>query len=316
MKEGLIGVIVPVYNTEKYIRKCLDSIIAQTYTNWEAILVDDGSTDNCGKICDEYAAKDKRFKVIHQENQGVVIARENAISCAKGEYLAFVDSDDYIEPVMFEEMFYKAHNEKLDIVWCNLNWIYNCHSMVESIQIKDDNHDNIKNLLTSKLPGYLWNKLINRYFWEKANIHTDKCACMWEDTYISIQLLLNNPRNGYINKEFYYYNKANEKAATANNNLIIKAQKNIENIYKFLVKENKLEVYYDEFCNMALKLKIGLLKTEINKAFSIYPFAHKRLKYYNLSRIPQLFYYINFNTGHIGKIIFRLYFAFVKKYPK
>ena len=91
MKEGLIGVIVPVYNTEKYIRKCLDSIIAQTYTNWEAILVNDGSTDNSGKICDEYAAKDNRFKVIHQENGGVSVARQTGLDNATGDYIIHCD---------------------------------------------------------------------------------------------------------------------------------------------------------------------------------------------------------------------------------
>ena len=100
--EALISIIVPVYNTEKFIHKCLDSIAAQTYTNWEAILIDDGSPDSCGIICDEYAVKDKRFKVIHQENKGVVTARNNAIAKATGEYLAFVDSDDFIEPTMLE----------------------------------------------------------------------------------------------------------------------------------------------------------------------------------------------------------------------
>ena len=95
--KDLISVIVPVYNVEKYLNKCLDSIISQTYTNLEIILIDDGSTDNCGKICDEYASKDKRIKVIHKENAGVSSARNYGIQCATGDWIMFVDSDDWIE---------------------------------------------------------------------------------------------------------------------------------------------------------------------------------------------------------------------------
>lgn len=93
----LISIIIPVYNVEDYIRPCLDSILAQTYTNFEAILVDDGSKDGSGRICDEYAEKDSRFIVVHKENGGVSSARNKGLEIAKGEYIAFVDSDDWIE---------------------------------------------------------------------------------------------------------------------------------------------------------------------------------------------------------------------------
>lgn len=97
MNKPLISVIVPVYNVEKFLSRCLNSILAQTYNNLEVILVDDGSTDNSGKICDDYALKDKRIRVIHKQNGGVSSARNMALSVAKGEYIGFVDSDDYIE---------------------------------------------------------------------------------------------------------------------------------------------------------------------------------------------------------------------------
>lgn len=105
MKGPLISIIIPVYRTEKYLRKCVESVLAQTYTNLEIILVDDGSPDNCGKICDEYAAKDKRIRVIHQPNQGLSAARNAGLDIAKGEYIGFVDSDDYIEPDMYEYLY-------------------------------------------------------------------------------------------------------------------------------------------------------------------------------------------------------------------
>jgi len=112
--EGLISVIVPVYKVEKYLCKCIDSIINQTYENLEIILVDDGSPDDCPRICDEYAKKDKRIKVIHKENGGVSSARNRGIEVATGDYIAFVDSDDWIESDMYECLYNKMVSEKAE----------------------------------------------------------------------------------------------------------------------------------------------------------------------------------------------------------
>ena len=95
MEQALISVIVPVYNVEKYLPECVESIISQTYGNLEIILVDDGSTDRSGKICDEFAEKDSRIVVIHQKNSGVSAARNRGLDVCKGDYISFVDSDDY-----------------------------------------------------------------------------------------------------------------------------------------------------------------------------------------------------------------------------
>ena len=100
-----ISVIVPFYNVEPYIRNCVDSIINQTYKNLEIILADDGSTDNSGKICDEYALKDNRIKVLHLKNGGPGIARNAGLDVATGKYIGYVDSDDYIEPDMYETLY-------------------------------------------------------------------------------------------------------------------------------------------------------------------------------------------------------------------
>lgn len=115
--EDLISVIVPIYNVEKYINKCIDSIIDQTYTNLEIILVDDGSPDNCGKICDEYAQKDERVRVIHKENGGLSDARNAGIDVAKGKYVSFVDSDDYVEQNYIEILYncIKEYNTNIAI---------------------------------------------------------------------------------------------------------------------------------------------------------------------------------------------------------
>ncbi|MGM9600387.1 MAG: glycosyltransferase family 2 protein [Faecousia sp.] len=112
----LISVIIPVYNVEKYLQRCLDSVIEQTYKNLEVILIDDGSTDHSGEICDDYAAKDVRIHVIHQENQGVSAARNKGLDNVKGEYITFVDSDDYIVNDMIAELLRLSEEEHADIV--------------------------------------------------------------------------------------------------------------------------------------------------------------------------------------------------------
>lgn len=104
MNNPEISIIVPVYNVEKYIHPCLDSILAQTITDWECILVDDGSKDDSGKICDEYAAKDTRFVVVHKQNEGVAKARITAFEHSKGELITFIDSDDYVSPEYLEKL--------------------------------------------------------------------------------------------------------------------------------------------------------------------------------------------------------------------
>lgn len=114
-----LSIIVPVYKVEPYLRRCIDSILAQTFRDFELILIDDGSPDNCGAICDEYAAKDSRIIVIHQKNQGVSAARNAGLDIAKGTYLGFVDSDDWIEPEMYETMIATAKEKQVDVVACS-----------------------------------------------------------------------------------------------------------------------------------------------------------------------------------------------------
>ncbi len=116
MRNPLISVIVPVYNIEKYLPRCIESIRKQTYNNLEIILVNDGSTDTSGTICDEFAKKDERIRVIHKENGGSSSARNAGIEVAKGEYLGFVDSDDYIESEMYEKMVYAIEETDCGII--------------------------------------------------------------------------------------------------------------------------------------------------------------------------------------------------------
>lgn len=118
-----ISIIVPVYKVEQYLRRCLDSIVAQTFTDWECILIDDGSPDNSGVICDEYVAKDNRFHVIHKENKGVSAARNAGLDAARGEWIGFVDSDDWIEPKTYETALNSVVCENADVICFGVRFV-------------------------------------------------------------------------------------------------------------------------------------------------------------------------------------------------
>ncbi len=129
-----ISVIVPVYNVEKYLSRCIDSILNQTFSDFELILVDDGSPDQSGKICDEYALKDSRVKVIHKKNGGVSAARNTGIDEAVGEYIMFVDSDDYIDENMLSDMM--IHNG-VDAIFCGFTYVDKMGNKIKKCSVKD-----------------------------------------------------------------------------------------------------------------------------------------------------------------------------------
>lgn len=120
----LISVIVPIYNVEKYLARCVDSIVNQTYKNLEIILVDDGSPDRCPKMCDDYAEKDSRIKVVHKKNGGLSDARNAGMAVATGEYISFIDSDDYVSDDFFECLLDVMNKENSDIAECSVVKLY------------------------------------------------------------------------------------------------------------------------------------------------------------------------------------------------
>lgn len=145
MKNPIVSIIVPVYNVEKYIDRCVHSLLSQTLENIEIILVDDGSSDNCPQICDNYANKDNRIKVIHKTNAGLGYARNSGLEVAKGKYVAFVDSDDFVSSNMYNELIMLADKYNLDTVFCGYNY-YNkdddISRKVESEQLSIIKNDN------------------------------------------------------------------------------------------------------------------------------------------------------------------------------
>lgn len=138
MKEELISIIVPIYNVEQYLPRCIESIINQTHKNLEIILVDDESPDNCGKICDEYKEQDARIKVIHQKNRGLSGARNAGIDIARGEYIGFVDSDDYIEPTMYETLYHDIKKFDAGLSICSRYYEFEDGKRVERYKLDKD----------------------------------------------------------------------------------------------------------------------------------------------------------------------------------
>ncbi|MDR0858350.1 MAG: glycosyltransferase family 2 protein [Oscillospiraceae bacterium] len=121
--QPLISIIVPIYNAEPYLRRCIDSILAQTRRNIEVMLIDDGSPDNCGAICDEYAERDRRVRVFHNPNRGVSNARNTGLDASSGEFIGFVDSDDFIEPEMYEKLYEAIRSNSADVACCSIKVI-------------------------------------------------------------------------------------------------------------------------------------------------------------------------------------------------
>lgn len=186
----LISVIVPVYNVEKYLKECIESIINQTYKNLEIILVDDGSPDNCGKICDNYAKQDKRIKVIHKENGGVSSARNKGLEACTGKYITFVDSDDFIELNFCEVMLKKIKETASDCIVSGYNRVYENKSetiMNSQLQIINQMEFLQKILQVQLGMGFCHMKLWKSEIIIKNNIKFDSQLLVGEDALFCMQ---------------------------------------------------------------------------------------------------------------------------------
>ena len=213
MNQGLVSIIVPVYKAEKYIHQCIDSLLAQTYSNIEVILVDDGSPDNCGKICDEYAAKDCRVKVIHQQNGGVSVARQTGIDHATGEYSIHADPDDWVNPNMIEELVAKAVADNADMVICDFYRESKSEKTCDCQNPGDDLSASavLRKILSQQLHGSCCNKLVNRSRIEGIGF-TPEDLCILEDELYNIRILARNIKVSYLPKALYHYRIDNENS--------------------------------------------------------------------------------------------------------
>lgn len=202
----LVSIILPVHNVENYINNCLESLINQTYKNIEIILVDDGSTDNSGKICDKYKKIDKRITVIHNQNNGVSYSRNYGINLARGKYLIFVDPDDYVDIDYIENLLKPLYEKDYDLVICNIDHIYQnkiVNNFVDVIKLSNDYYEDFYylNILRATPVNKLFKRDIIKYF----NIRFLENVCFSEDRIFNYHYAVHVKSYKYIDKAMYHY---------------------------------------------------------------------------------------------------------------
>ena len=268
--KDLISIILPVYNVEKYLDKCMETIINQTYKNLEIILVDDGSPDNCPHMCDEWATKDKRVKVIHKPNGGVSTARNEGLKVAKGNFIGFVDPDDFIDVTMYEEL-YKCIKEKdAHMAMCRFTKTTENGEIINYIETRfnDITNENIflfyllnyyfkkdGNIYTDNIMGSNWRVLYKRDF-----IGTQKFiegVALAEDLIFNMELIKKDTKIALVDKSLYYYLIRNASALHTYNEKKINDQiilaNTLHKILKNKVSTEMLNAYdFREYFNMIL----------------------------------------------------------------
>ena len=246
MEKDLISIIIPVYKVEKYLEKCIESVLKQTYTNLQVILVDDGSPDNCGKICDEYAKKDSRIEIIHKVNGGLSDARNVGIAKAKGKYIGFVDSDDYIKEDMYEILINLIKEYDADVSICNLYDVIEGKEYIRNKEngIKEYNRiDILKEVLLDKnIQSYAWNKLYKKELFNEIKYPIGK---KYEDIGTTFYIfekcnkvvVTSEPEYYYLKRADSLVNNVTESTVLDYTEIIIQrylyTQKNIEELRKY-----------------------------------------------------------------------------------
>ena len=319
--EKLISVIVPVYNVEEYLPKCLDSIINQTYKNLEIILVDDGSTDNSWKICDEYAEKDKRISVIHKNNGGQGSARNVGLNHAKGEYITFVDSEDYITEDMIYYLLKFLEDNKLDVAMIADCYVYDKSKIFYPKDFKtiilDKRDDMIKYLFANKYGGAsctsVWGKLYKRDILKDCKFLEGKA---YEDAFYILLWINKTKRFGSSSQVKYYYiqrtgsiahnklytNKILDLVEAYEYNLNIIREKypnciDIANSRLFWAYKSSIEKIYDcedyeLYFNVIKKLQLKLRKKLVNILNNRWITYKSKIVYILLCVNIKLYFYI------------------------
>ncbi|MDO5557053.1 MAG: glycosyltransferase family 2 protein [Clostridia bacterium] len=313
-----ISIIIPVYNTEKYLRKCLDSVINQNYNNYEIIIVNDESTDGSQKIIDEYEKRySQKIKAFFKKNEGISEARNFGVSKARGDYITFVDSDDYIDCNMLSKMSEKAEEKNFDIVLSNLKYVYPKKEVVVSSGIKKDIFGKeLKGEIINILPA-MCGKLIKKEMFEDLKF---KKNIWFEDLEIYFRMYTKIKSVGVIDKAYYNYIQRINSITYTYNEKLYDLINNWEDIIDFYIKENIFNEYKEEleysyvryafatFIKRLAKSKdkekfnIGVIYA-IEKVKLVFP-NYKRNKYINRKGLKNL--YLKFFNKSIAKIIYAL----------
>lgn len=231
-----ISLIIPVYNVKEYVSKCIESVISQTYKNLEIIIVDDGSTDGSGTICDYYKSIDKRIVVIHKENGGLSSARNSGLKIASGQYIGFIDSDDYIDSTMYEILINSLSNNKADIVCCDYFEFRDNEELFDKIKRRDliySKEEAMSHLFDDV--GYkcfAWNKLYRKELWDRASFREGKIFEDIEPTFLVFSMA---NKIVFVQEKLYYYRVRKSSISQSGfyygNNSIVDLRDALENVW-------------------------------------------------------------------------------------
>ena len=290
MNNPKVSVIVPVYNVEKLLQRCIDSILAQTFPDFELLLIDDGSKDKSGDICDNYALKDQRIRVFHKENGGVASARQLGVDEARGEYSIHADGDDWVEPDMLQCFYDKAKETNADIVIADYYIQRNNKQIYVSQMMKSQKPiDVLKDILEGRVFGALWHKLIKHSLYKKYNVRFIQKVNYCEDVLVFVQLLQKNVTIVHLSLGFYHYCNDNEKSITSTfDKDTYMLWKNLLGLY-----EKLLPVEFECIIRIiALQIKICAVKNHLinsNEFYSYYPQSFKDIFSSMLSKRDRIF---------------------------
>lgn len=288
-KNPKVSVVVPVYNAEKYIKRCMDSIINQSFNDIEIIAINDGSSDNSLNILREYEKNDKRIKVIDQENLGVSSCRNKGIKVSKGNYLVFIDSDDWIDLDMIGLMYQNSINNKSDIVICSYIREFIGHSkeklfnlpeevIYEKMKIRNELHRKLFGPIDIELSnpegldalGTVWGKLYNSELIKENQIEFVDLNIIGsnEDSFFNINVFKYVNKITFLNKPLYHYWKENSESLTSKYNPLLREQWNVlyEYMYKFIEENNYDDTYYNALQNRICINVLGLGLNECSSA--------------------------------------------------
>lgn len=279
-----VSVTVPVYNVEKYLRQCLESLCNQTLQDIEIIIVNDGSTDNSGDICREYAEKDPRMKLICKKNGGLASARQTGLDAANGEYIIVCDSDDWVELDMYERLYKKAEETRADIVVCGYYAEYpdgRSVPMQTWFNEKDGFVDNDDFL--QRGAGSSWIKLIRKSLFETTGASYEPGVNLSEDALIIYKLLKGNPKICQIKANLYHYRRSFGEN-TYTNSIKMSHISQMEYTYKWFCN-NYCDSKYDHIqYQLALNIAFAILRTKDTDTGYLRKFLRENLPWKKISR--------------------------------
>lgn len=308
-----ISIIVPIYNVEKYVRQCIESIINQTYKNLQIILVDDGSTDTSGLICDEYASIDDRIEVVHKKNGGLVTARKIGLQKAKGEYIGFVDGDDYIDDNMYESLLGYILKQDVDMVhtgyWYEKgNATYsNTNFETGFIECPEDKSMLLRNILVqhTNIEHSIWSKLFKRALIVKSYYDVNDECSYGEDLVCMISAIINSDRMYILNRAYYHYRVRSESLSHGMGlGGISKEIKLYNNIQGVLIKY-KIDNYYEKELDFYFGNQIVMHMSNISSD----PFAFQQYCFSDIALLKNKNIII-YGAGKVG----RDYYSQLRRY--